>query len=166
MLFRCGVAAWLSRLSDSADSGVITMGPTLLEGPLKASDLFIKCLENEGVRYIFGVPGAHTPAGLTLLKAAFDLVLGTEQKVYQTWIPTSVDKDIAIQSKVGVGGQNLSAVLCTWPGEENLDFLESLRQSKSIQLVVTRHEQAAGFMAATVGRLTGGVGLQHCWWWA
>ena len=74
--------------------------------------------------------------------------------------------DIAIQSKVGVGGRNLSAQLCTWPGEENLDFLESLRQSKSIQLVVTRHEQAAGFMAATVGRLTGGVGLQHSWWWA
>ena len=24
---------------------------------MKASDLFVKCLENEGVRYIFGVPG-------------------------------------------------------------------------------------------------------------
>ena len=44
------------------------------------------------------------------------------------------------------------------PGEENLDFLESLRQS-SIQLVVTRHEQAAGFMAATYGRLTGQPGV-------
>ena len=39
------------------------------------------------------------------------------------------------------------------PGEENLDLLESLRESK-IQLVITRHEQAAGFMAATLGRLT------------
>ena len=44
------------------------------------------------------------------------------------------------------------------PGEENLDLLESLRES-SIQLVVTRHEQAAGFMAATVGRLTGHAGV-------
>jgi acetolactate synthase-1/2/3 large subunit len=44
------------------------------------------------------------------------------------------------------------------PGEENLDLLESLRNSK-IQLVVTRHEQAAGFMAATVGRLTGKIGV-------
>lgn len=43
------------------------------------------------------------------------------------------------------------------PGEENLDFLDSLRTSK-MKLVVTRHEQAAGFMAATVGRLTGKVG--------
>ena len=44
------------------------------------------------------------------------------------------------------------------PGEENLDFLESLRQSK-IKLILTRHEQAAGFMAATYGRLTGKVGV-------
>lgn len=67
---------------------------------MKASDLFIKALENEGVEYIFGVPG-----------------------------------------------------------EENLDFLESLRQSKSIKLALTRHEQAAGFMAATYGRLTGRPGV-------
>lgn len=24
---------------------------------MKVSDLFVKCLENEGVQYIFGVPG-------------------------------------------------------------------------------------------------------------
>ena len=24
---------------------------------MKASDLFVKCLENEGIRYVFGVPG-------------------------------------------------------------------------------------------------------------
>ena len=66
---------------------------------MKASDLFVRSLEQEGVKYIFGVPG-----------------------------------------------------------EENLDFLESLRTS-SIQLILTRHEQAAGFMAATYGRLTGKVGV-------
>lgn len=66
---------------------------------MKASDLLVKALENEGVEYIFGIPG-----------------------------------------------------------EENLDFLESLRNSK-IKLIVTRHEQAAGFMAATVGRLTGKPGV-------
>src|SRR5437588_7772718 len=44
------------------------------------------------------------------------------------------------------------------PGEENLDLLESLRTS-SIKLVLTRHEQAAGFMAATYGRLTGRAGV-------
>jgi acetolactate synthase-1/2/3 large subunit len=44
------------------------------------------------------------------------------------------------------------------PGEENLDVVESLRRS-SIKLVVTRHEQAAAFMAATQGRLTGRPGV-------
>ena len=66
---------------------------------MKASDLFVKALEAEGVEYIFGIPG-----------------------------------------------------------EENLDFLDSLVDS-SIKLVLTRHEQAAGFMAATYGRLTGKAGV-------
>src|ERR1700761_5979837 len=44
------------------------------------------------------------------------------------------------------------------PGEENLDVVESLRKS-SIKLVLTRHEQAAVFMAATHGRLTGKPGV-------
>ena len=44
------------------------------------------------------------------------------------------------------------------PGEENLDVVESLRRS-GIELVLTRHEQAAAFMAATHGRLTGRPGV-------
>ncbi|MBD8524333.1 acetolactate synthase large subunit [Pseudomarimonas arenosa] len=66
---------------------------------MKASDLFIRALEAEGVEYMFGIPG-----------------------------------------------------------EENLDLLESLRTS-SIKLILTRHEQGAGFMAATYGRLTGKAGV-------
>ena len=66
----------------------------------KASDLFIKTLEEEGVEYIFGIPG-----------------------------------------------------------EENLDFLDSLSRSEKIKLILTRHEQAAGFMAATYGRFTGKAGV-------
>jgi acetolactate synthase-1/2/3 large subunit len=45
------------------------------------------------------------------------------------------------------------------PGEENLDFLDSLSRSKQIKLVLTRHEQGAGFMAATYGRHTGKTGV-------
>src|SRR5690606_20388697 len=67
---------------------------------MKASDLLIKALENEGVEYIFGLPG-----------------------------------------------------------EENLEFLESIRKSTKIELILTRHEQGAGFMAATYGRLTGKPGV-------
>jgi acetolactate synthase-1/2/3 large subunit len=66
----------------------------------KASDLFVQCLEEEGVEYVFGVPG-----------------------------------------------------------EENLDFLDSLSRSTKIKLILTRHEQGAGFMAATYGRHTGKVGV-------
>jgi acetolactate synthase-1/2/3 large subunit len=66
---------------------------------MKASDLLVKCLENEGVRYIFGIPG-----------------------------------------------------------EETLDLMESLRTS-SIRFILTRHEQAAAFMADAYGRLTGRAGV-------
>ncbi len=66
---------------------------------MNGAELFVRALENEGVEYIFGIPG-----------------------------------------------------------EENLAFLEALRTS-SIRLILTRHEQAAGFMAATYGRLTGRPGV-------
>jgi acetolactate synthase-1/2/3 large subunit len=66
---------------------------------MKASELFVAQLEEEGVRYVFGLPG-----------------------------------------------------------EENLYLLDALRKS-SIKVVITRHEQAAAFMAATYGRLTGKAGV-------
>ena len=44
------------------------------------------------------------------------------------------------------------------PGEENLAVVESLRTSR-IELILTRHEQAAAFMAATQGRLNGAPGV-------
>lgn len=62
--------------------------------------------------------------------------------------------DVFIQALVNEGVQHIFAV----PGEENLDLLESIRTS-GIQLIVLRHEQAAGFMAATYGRLTGKTGV-------
>lgn len=63
---------------------------------MKASDLFVECLEKEGIEYIFGVPG-----------------------------------------------------------EENADFMMSLRQSEKIRFILCRHEQGAAFMAEVYGRLTG-----------
>ncbi|WP_163783401.1 acetolactate synthase large subunit [Myxococcus vastator] len=66
---------------------------------MKAAELFVKALEAEGVRSVFGLPG-----------------------------------------------------------EENLDVLEAMRAA-GMRLVLTRHEQAAGFMAATYGRLTGRAGV-------
>ncbi len=44
------------------------------------------------------------------------------------------------------------------PGEENVDLMDDLH-SGGMEFVLTRHEQAAAFMAATVGRLTGRPGV-------
>ena len=52
-----------------------------------------------------------------------------------------------------------SNICSAFPGEENLDMLDSLSRSKKIKLILTRHEQGAGFMAATYGRHTGKTGV-------
>ena len=62
--------------------------------------------------------------------------------------------DLLVAALENEGVQRIFGV----PGEENLDVVESLRYSK-IELIVTRHEQAAAFMAATFGRLTGHPGV-------
>ncbi|RMG59216.1 MAG: acetolactate synthase large subunit [Deltaproteobacteria bacterium] len=62
--------------------------------------------------------------------------------------------DLLVSCLEGEGVTHIFGV----PGEENLDLLESLRTS-AIKFVVTRHEQSAGFMASTVGRLTGKTGV-------
>ncbi len=66
---------------------------------MKAAQLFVECLENEEVEYIFGIPG-----------------------------------------------------------EENLDLMDALLDSK-IKFILTRHEQGAAFMADVYGRLTGRAGV-------
>lgn len=52
--------------------------------------------------------------------------------------------DIVVQCLESEGVEYVFGI----PGEENLDLLESLRKSR-IKLILTRHEQSAGFMAAT-----------------
>lgn len=66
---------------------------------MKASDLLVRCLENEGVEFLFGLPG-----------------------------------------------------------EENLDVMDSLLNSR-IRFIETRHEQGAAFMADVYGRLSGQAGV-------
>lgn len=66
---------------------------------MRASDLLVACMEEEGVRYVFGIPG-----------------------------------------------------------EETLDLVDSLSESR-ITFVPTRHEQSAAFMAGACGRLTGEPGV-------
>ena len=66
---------------------------------MKSSELFVKCLENEDVERIYGIPG-----------------------------------------------------------EENIDVMDALLDSK-IKFVTARHEQGAAFMADVYGRLTGRAGI-------
>ncbi len=66
---------------------------------MKAAELLVRCLENEGVRFAFGIPG-----------------------------------------------------------EENLELMDALHGS-SVRFVLTRHEEAAAFMADVHGRLTGRAGV-------
>ena len=66
---------------------------------MKAAELLVKCLENEDVEFIFGIPG-----------------------------------------------------------EENLDIMDALLDSR-IRFITTRHEQGAAFMADVYGRLTGKAGV-------
>src|ERR1700761_8024085 len=47
------------------------------------------------------------------------------------------------------------AVVFGIPGEENIRFIQALASSKTIRYILTRHEQAAAFMAEMYGRGTG-----------
>lgn len=62
--------------------------------------------------------------------------------------------DIFIEALVAEGVTHVFGV----PGEENLDFLDSLQKS-DIKLILTRNEQTAVFMAANFGRFTGSPGV-------
>lgn len=64
------------------------------------------------------------------------------------------------------GAESLAAILVAngvtsvfgLPGEENLDMVAAFNDA-GVEIVVTRHEQHAAFMAATYGRLTGRPGV-------
>ncbi|MGI9363653.1 MAG: acetolactate synthase large subunit [Rhizobiaceae bacterium] len=70
-----------------------------MSNKLRSAQLLVKCLEHEGVEYIFGIPG-----------------------------------------------------------EENIAVMDALLDSP-IEFIITRHEQAAAFMADVYGRLTGRAGV-------
>src|SRR3984957_18816705 len=67
---------------------------------------------------------------------------------------TTKGSDLLVSALENEGVERIFGV----PGEETLDIVESLRRSR-IKLILTRHEQAAAFMAATHGRLTGRPGV-------
>jgi acetolactate synthase-1/2/3 large subunit len=82
------------------------------------------------------------------------LVLSGEAMSGERGLRSMKGSDLFVAALENEGVEQIFGV----PGEENLDVVESLRRSR-IKLIVTRHEQAAAFMAATHGRLTGKPGV-------
>ncbi len=70
------------------------------DSSMSVSELIVQCLEAEGVKYVFGIPG-----------------------------------------------------------EENIHLVRAIHRSDKIRFILTRHEQAASFMADSYGRLTGRAGV-------
>ncbi|MEM8748893.1 MAG: acetolactate synthase large subunit [Pseudomonadota bacterium] len=81
------------------ESAVETSTAHKTNNKMRSAQLLVKCLEHEGVEYIFGIPG-----------------------------------------------------------EENIAVMDALLDSP-IEFIITRHEQAAAFMADVYGRLTGRAGV-------
>ena len=96
------------------------------------------------------------PTGITTTSKRLQKGLNPEDHTPMTDPKAQIIKasDLFVKALEAEGVEQIFAV----PGEENLDLVESLRTS-SIKLILTRHEQGAGFMAATYGRLTGKPGV-------
>jgi acetolactate synthase-1/2/3 large subunit len=68
---------------------------------------------------------------------------------------TSTTADLIVACLEAEGVQFVFGI----PGEENIRLVDALDRSESIRYVLTRHEQAASFMAEIYGRLTGAAGV-------
>ncbi|MBT1172994.1 acetolactate synthase large subunit [Bifidobacterium sp. MA2] len=63
--------------------------------------------------------------------------------------------DLFVECLVNEGVETMYGI----PGEENIPLMEAIERDGRIRFVLTRHEQGAGFMAATQGHLTGKPGV-------
>ncbi|MFU0558671.1 acetolactate synthase large subunit [Gardnerella vaginalis] len=79
-------------------------------------------------------------------------------KESQTQKPTSHKRntaDLIVECLVNEGVEVVFGI----PGEENIPLLEAIERNGNIHFVLTRHEQGAGFMAATYAHITGKPGV-------
>ena len=63
--------------------------------------------------------------------------------------------DLVVECLVNEGVEVVFGI----PGEENIPLLEAIERDGRIRFVLTRHEQGAGFMAATYAHITGKPGV-------
>jgi pyruvate oxidase len=84
-------------------------------------------------------------------KTAFIQIEGEETTTGAT---TTVAEKI-VEQLAAYGVQRVYGI----PGDSNLPLTEAIRKNPNIELVLTRHEGAAAFMASAHGKLTGQLGV-------
>ena len=84
-------------------------------------------------------------------QSAFSIIEGKETI---TGIKSSV-ADKIVEQLVAYGVKRIFGI----PGHSNLPLTDAIRRSPNIDLILTRHEQAAAFMASAHAKLTGQIGV-------
>lgn len=84
-------------------------------------------------------------------KSAFNIIEGEETI---TGSKTSV-ADKIVEQLVAYGVKRIFGI----PGHSNLPLTDAIRRNPNIDLILTRHEQAAAYMASAHAKLTGQIGV-------
>jgi pyruvate oxidase len=104
----------------------------------------------EGVTFE-DLPGDWTCPQCGAPKSAFKLIEGEESIIKGK---TSVAGKI-VEQLAAYGVKRIYGI----PGDSNLPLTEAIRKNPNLDLVLTRHEQAAAFMASAHAKLTGEIGV-------
>jgi pyruvate oxidase len=106
--------------------------------------------EKEGIPFE-GLPDDWTCPQCGAPKSAFQIIEGEETAKQGK---ANVAEKI-VEQLVAYGIKRVYGI----PGDSNLPLTEALRTNPDIDLVLTRHEQAAAFMASAHAKLTGEIGV-------
>ncbi|MFO7941753.1 MAG: thiamine pyrophosphate-binding protein [Bacillota bacterium] len=103
--------------------------------------------EEEGISFA-DLPPEYTCPVCGAPKAAFEPV---------SWEQSAEGNvaDALIRGLVDLGVRKVYGI----PGDSNLPLVEALRENPDIELVLTRHESTAAFMASAHAKLTGEIGV-------
>jgi len=105
-----------------------------------------------------GVPFADLPEAWTCPqcgapKSAFNQVEG--QETGETGEPRAIVAEKIAEQLVAYGVKRVYGI----PGSSNLPLTDAIRRNPNIELILTRHEGAAAFMASGHAKLTGKLGV-------
>ncbi len=98
------------------------------------------------------LPESYTCPVCGAPKSAFEALAATSSTDSES---TPSVADVLVDALVDVGVTRIYGI----PGDSNLPLIEAIRANDSIELVTTRHEHAAAFMACGHAKLTGELGV-------